>query len=161
MPSSGLNTLMRIRSGEKMEHIRETERVLRIASPDLIRISVFNPLLGTESWDNYQANIDTGNIAENYVSSNRSAYKHENFSQIELEELRKEMVRTYERWYYSMPARSKRIWERCLFYAENPTFLKKRIGRSFGLSQRDRSVLKGDEISASASVHAGHDHGDA
>ncbi|MDG1498440.1 MAG: radical SAM protein [Planctomycetota bacterium] len=144
--------------GETPKDIEETMRVLRIASPDLIRISVYNPLIGTESWDTNAANIDTDNIAENYVSSNRSAYKHENFSQVELEELRKDMVRNYERWYYTMGARNRRLFERCLFYAENPTFLKKRIGRLFGQSERDRSVLKGDEISAAARVSNDHSH---
>ena len=36
--------------GESVEDIKETEKVLRVAGPDLIRISVFNPLIGTESW---------------------------------------------------------------------------------------------------------------
>jgi len=40
-------------------------------------VSVFNPLIGTESWDGYLANIDLTDLSENYVSSNRSAYKHE------------------------------------------------------------------------------------
>ncbi len=126
--------------GETMEDIKETEKVLRVAGPDLIRISVFNPLIGTESWDNYQASIDVSDLTENYVSSNRSAYKHENFTQIELEELRKQMVRNYERWYYSYPARARRVWERGLYYLENPEFMKKRIGRAMGLVKRDRSV---------------------
>jgi radical SAM superfamily enzyme YgiQ (UPF0313 family) len=127
--------------GETPEDIKETEKVLRVAGPDLIRISVFNPLIGTESWDNYQASIDISDLTENYVSSNRSAYKHENFTQIELEELRKQMVRNYERWYYSYPARGRRVWERALYYLENPAYFKKRIGRALGLVQRDRSVL--------------------
>ncbi|MFT7661834.1 MAG: anaerobic magnesium-protoporphyrin IX monomethyl ester cyclase [Planctomycetota bacterium] len=127
--------------GESVEDIKETEKVLRVAGPDLIRISVFNPLIGTESWDNYQASIDISDLSENYVSSNRSAYKHENFTQIELEELRKQMVRNYERWYYSYPARGRRIFERSLYYLENPEYFKKRIGRAFGMVQRDRSVL--------------------
>jgi magnesium-protoporphyrin IX monomethyl ester (oxidative) cyclase len=128
--------------GESEQDIVETEKVLRVAGPDLIRISVFNPLIGTESWDNYQASIDISDLTENYVSSNRSAYKHENFTQIELEELRKRMVRNYERWYYSYPARGRRVLERALYYLENPAYFKKRIGRALGLVQGDRSVLK-------------------
>lgn len=128
--------------GETMEDIRETERVLRIAGPDLIRISVFNPLIGTESWDKYQANIDISDLRENYVSSNRSAYVHENFSQVELEELRKTMVRTYERWYYSSPARARRVMERTMYYLENPTYFRKRIGRALGVVPESRAVLK-------------------
>ena len=51
-------------------------------------------------------------LRENYVSSNRSAYVHENFSQVELEEMRKAIVRNYERWYYNYPQRLRRMIER-------------------------------------------------
>ena len=118
---------------ETMEDIKETERVLRLAGPDLVRVSVFNPLIGTESWDNYLANIDISDLRENYVSSNRSAYVHENFSQLELEEMRKAMVRNYERWYYGYGQRAKRMIERFGYYMENPTFAKKRLGRALGI----------------------------
>ena len=118
---------------ETPQDVEETERVLRLAAPDLVRVSVFNPLIGTESWDNYQANIDLSDLRDNYVSSNRSAYVHEHFSQIELEEIRKNMVRNYERWYYAYPQRAKRFIERSLYYLENPMFAKKRIGRAFGI----------------------------
>ncbi len=119
--------------GETPQDIEETEKVLRLAGPDLIRISVFNPLIGTESWDNYQASIDISDLSENYVSSNRSGYKHEHFTQVELEELRKNMVRSYERWYYSMPQRAKRFYERGLYYMENPQHGRKRLGRAMRL----------------------------
>jgi len=119
--------------GETAEDIAETEKVLKLAGPDLVRVSVFNPLIGTESWDNYQANIDISDLRENYVSSNRSAYVHENFSQVELEEMRKNMVRSYEKWYYAYGQRAKRFFERSLYYLENPNFGKKRLGRALGL----------------------------
>jgi radical SAM superfamily enzyme YgiQ (UPF0313 family) len=119
--------------GETPQDIVETEKVLRLAGPDLVRISVFNPLIGTESWDSYQANIDADDLRENYVSSNRSAYQHEHFTQLELEEMRKNMVRSYERWYYGYGQRSKRFMERMLYYMENPQFGKKRLGRAVGL----------------------------
>lgn len=119
--------------GETPADIEETEKVLRLAGPDLVRVSVFNPLIGTESWDNYQASIDIEDLRENYVSSNRSAYMHENFSQIELEEMRKNMVRNYERWYYAYPQRMKRVLERTMYYFENPLFARKRVGRALGI----------------------------
>jgi radical SAM superfamily enzyme YgiQ (UPF0313 family) len=125
--------------GETKQDIEETERVLKLASPDLVRVSVFNPLIGTESWDNYLANIDLKDLSENYVSSNRSAYVHEHFTQLELEELRKNMVRSYERWYYGYPQRAKRFVERMLYYMENPQFGRKRLGRAFGLVPPPRS----------------------
>ena len=119
--------------GETAEDIVETEKVLKLAGPDLVRVSVFNPLIGTESWDNYQANIDISDLRENYVSSNRSAYVHENFSQVELEEMRKNMVRSYEKWYYAYGQRARRFFERTMYYLENPNFGKKRLGRAVGL----------------------------
>ncbi|MBI5432181.1 MAG: radical SAM protein [Planctomycetes bacterium] len=119
--------------GETRRDIEETEKVLKLAGPDLVRVSVFNPLIGTESWDNYQASIDVSDLRENYVSSNRSAYMHENFSQVELEELRKNMVRNYERWYYGYNQRAKRFMERTMYYIENPKYGKKRLFRAIGL----------------------------
>lgn len=119
--------------GETAADIAETEKVLKLAGPDLVRVSVFNPLIGTESWDNYQASIDVDDLRENYVSSNRSAYCHENFSQVELEELRKNMVRSYEKWYYGYGQRAKRFMERSMYYLENPQFGRKRLGRALGL----------------------------
>jgi len=125
--------------GETPEDIEETEKVLRLAGPDLVRISVFNPLIGTESWDGYTANIDVSDLRENYVSSNRSAYKHENFSQLELEELRKNMVRSYEKWYFAYPQRTRRFMERLMYYMENPLYGRKRLGRAVGLVPPPRS----------------------
>jgi radical SAM superfamily enzyme YgiQ (UPF0313 family) len=119
--------------GETKEDIGETEKVMRLAGPDLIRISVYNPLIGTESWETNTANIDMDDVGENYVSSNRSAYSHENFSQVELEELRKNMARSYERWYYTYPQRVRRFYERALYYMENPLYGRKRLGRLVGL----------------------------
>jgi len=125
--------------GETKEDIAETEKVLRLAGPDLVRVSVFNPLIGTESWDGYTANIDVSDLRENYVSSNRSAYKHENFGQLELEELRKNMVRSYEKWYYAYPQRRRRFMERMMYYMENPLYGRKRLGRALGLVPAPRS----------------------
>ena len=82
----------------------QRRRNLRLAGPDLVRVSVFNPLIGTESWDNYQASIDVDDLRENYVSSNRSAYVHEHFSQVELEELRKLLPQAVRVWLRGRPA---------------------------------------------------------
>ena len=46
---------------------------------------------------------------------------------------RKNMVRSYERWYYAMPQRVRRSFERASYYLENPAFLKKRLGRALGV----------------------------
>jgi anaerobic magnesium-protoporphyrin IX monomethyl ester cyclase len=119
--------------GETAKDIEETEKVLRLAGPDLVRVSVFNPLIGTESWDGYLANIDVTDLRENYVSSNRSAYQHEHFTQLELEELRKNMVRSYEKWYYGYPQRTRRFLQRMMYYVENPAYGRKRLGRAVGL----------------------------
>ena len=139
--------------GETPEDIVETEKVLRLAGPDLVRISVFNPLIGTESWDNYQASIDVSDLRENYVSSNRSAYQHEHFGQLELEEMRKNMVRSYERWYYAYPQRARRFMERMFYYMENPQFGKKRLARAVGLVPPPR--VPGSIVDQEAATKAG------
>ena len=125
--------------GETKQDIEETEKVLRLAGPDLVRVSVFNPLIGTESWYGYTANFDVSDLRENYVSSNRSAYKHENFGQLELEEMRKNMVRSYEKWYYAYPQRTRRFMERMMYYMENPLYGRKRLGRALGIVPPPRS----------------------
>src|SRR4029079_16546440 len=119
--------------GETKEDIEETEKVLKLAGPDLVRVSVFNPLIGTESWDGYLANIDLTDLSENYVSSNRSAYKHEHFTQVEIEELRKKMARSYELWDEGSNERARRFMERAMYSLETPQFGKKRLGRALGL----------------------------
>ncbi len=43
------------------------------------------------------------------------------------------MVRSYEKWYYAMPQRLRRVYERALYYIENPQHGKKRVGRAIGL----------------------------
>jgi hypothetical protein len=52
---------------------------------------------------------------------------------VELEELRKNMVRSYERWYYGYGQRARRFMERAMYYMENPQFGKKRLGRALGI----------------------------
>jgi hypothetical protein len=84
------------------------------------------------------------------VSSNRSAYKHEHFTQVELEELRKNMVRSYERWYYGYNQRAKRFMERAMYYIENPQFGKKRVGRALGLVPPPKSQGVASRVMAEA-----------
>jgi hypothetical protein len=66
---------------------------------------------------------------------------HEHFNQVELEELRKNMVRSYERWYYGYGQRARRFFERTLYYIENPHFGKKRLGRALGLVPPPKSAM--------------------
>jgi radical SAM superfamily enzyme YgiQ (UPF0313 family) len=126
--------------GETKEDINETEKVLRVASPDLIRVSVFNPLVGTPSWDLLQARINIDDLTENYVSSNRSAYTHEHFSQEELETIKRDLVRSYERWYNSTNQRVTRYVDRVRFYLENPQQGAKRFKRAIGLHPQAKLV---------------------
>ncbi len=126
--------------GETREDIVETERVLKIASPDLIRVSVFNPLVGTPSWDLLQARINIDDLTENYVSSNRSAYTHEHFTQEELEEVKRDLVRSYERWYNSTNQKMARYMDRVRFYLENPRQGSNRLKRAVGLRPQAKLV---------------------
>ena len=118
--------------GETMEDVRETERVLKLANPDLIRVSVFNPLVGTPSWDQLRAYIDIEDLTENYVSSSRSAYCHDHFTQQELEDIKRDLIARYDRWYHSYPQRTRRYLTRVLYYLENPEEGMKRLRRALG-----------------------------
>lgn len=126
--------------GETKEDIAETEKVLRVASPDLIRVSVFNPLVGTPSWDLLQARINIDDLTENYVSSNRSAYSHEHFTQEELEEIKRDLVRSYERWYNGTNQKIARYFDRVRFYLENPQQGANRLKRAAGLRPQAKVV---------------------
>ncbi|MBK9384060.1 MAG: B12-binding domain-containing radical SAM protein [Planctomycetes bacterium] len=115
---------------ETLADIRETERLLRLAQPDLIRVSIFNPLVGTPSWEQLRAYIDTEDLSENYVSSNRSAYAHDHFSQDELERIKRELIERYERWYHGPLPKLKRSFERLRYYLENPSEGRSRLARA-------------------------------
>ncbi|MCB9883622.1 MAG: B12-binding domain-containing radical SAM protein [Planctomycetes bacterium] len=122
--------------GETMEDVRETQRVLKLANPDLVRVSVFNPLVGTPSWDQLRAYIDVEDLADNYVSSNRSAYCHDHFTQEELETIKRDLVDQYQRWYHSWPQRTRRYVDRVRYYVENPEEGWKRVKRAFRSGER-------------------------
>ncbi len=122
--------------GETLEDVRETERVMRLAMPDLIRISLFNPLTATESFETYKDRIDPNLVFTEYVDSDRSPYIHENFSNDELNHIRRRMVADYERWYGAAPQRLRRFLARVRFYLENPVLGRKRLQRAFGLDGR-------------------------
>lgn len=129
--------------GETLEDIRETERVMRLAMPDLIRASLFNPLTATESFDAYKDRIDTDLIFTEYVDSERSPYMHENFSNDELNRVRRKMVSDYERWYNKPAQRAKRWASRFQYYIENPDEGKLRVKRLFGAKKAEAPVGAG------------------
>jgi radical SAM superfamily enzyme YgiQ (UPF0313 family) len=118
---------------ETLEDIRETERVLRRAHPDLVRVSLFNPLIGTASWELARTRRSGAGLRENYVSSRRSAYEHEFFAPAELEALKDGLVRRYERWYRTFGPRARRALARLRFYLEHPRAGARRVGRACGL----------------------------
>jgi hypothetical protein len=53
--------------------------------------------------------------------------------------MRKNMVRSYEKWYYGYSQRGKRFMERMMYYMENPLYGRKRLGRAVGLVPPPRS----------------------
>lgn len=118
--------------GETIEDIRETERVMRLAMPDLIRASLFNPLTATESFETYKDRIDPDLVFTEYVDSERSPYIHEHFTNDELNRIRRRMVADYERWYNRAPQRARRWLYRLRYYLENPEEGKARLARALG-----------------------------
>ena len=125
---------------ETLEDIRETERVMRLAMPDLIRASLFNPLTATESFDAYKDRIDSELVFTEYVDSERSPYIHEHFDNDELNRIRRKMVSDYERWYNKPTQRAKRWMSRFQYYIENPEEGKHRVKRAVGLAKKQEAV---------------------
>lgn len=121
---------------ETLEDIRETERVMRLAMPDLIRASLFNPLTATESFEMYKDRIDQQLVFTEYVDSERSPYMHENFGNDELNRIRRKMVSDYERWYNQPTQRAMRWIARFQYYFENLEEGKSRVKRAFGLGPK-------------------------
>jgi anaerobic magnesium-protoporphyrin IX monomethyl ester cyclase len=130
---------------ETIEDIRETERVMRLAMPDLIRASLFNPLTATESFSMYKDRIDPKLVFTEYVDSERSPYIHENFDNDSLNRIRRQMVSDYERWYNSAPQRAKRWASRFQYYIENPDEGSARLKRALGLAKKPE---KGELVGA-------------
>lgn len=127
--------------GEKLEDIRETERVMRLAMPDLIRASLFNPLTATESFDAYKDRIDPELVFTEYVDSERSPYIHEHFANDELNRIRRKMVSDYERWYNNPTQRARRWMTRFQYYIENPDEGKERLKRAVGLAKKPQQTV--------------------
>lgn len=120
--------------GETAEDIAETEQRIREAHPDLIRISLFNPLTATASFQLYQDRIDPTLVNTEYVDSDRTPYMHEHFTNEELNMIRRRMIRDYERWYYAPRQRIDRWAQRVRYYSENPDEGWDRVKRALRLT---------------------------
>lgn len=104
---------------ETIEDIRETEAGIRAGMADRVRTSLFNPLTATASFEEYKDRIDPELVRTEYVDSDRSPYMHENFSNDELNSIKRRLVEDYEQWYESTPAKFRRFLYRIRYYVEN------------------------------------------
>lgn len=104
---------------ETLEDIQETERGIRAGIADRVRTSLFNPLTATASFEKYKDRIDPDLVRTEYVDSDRSPYMHENFSNDELNAIKRRVVEDYEAWYDSTPAKFRRYLYRIRYYIEN------------------------------------------
>jgi radical SAM superfamily enzyme YgiQ (UPF0313 family) len=104
---------------ETLEDIKETEAGIRAGMADRVRTSLFNPLTATASFEKYKDRIDPDLVRTEYVDSDRSPYIHENFSNDELNAIKRRLVEDYEGWYESFPARATRWLYRVRYYIEN------------------------------------------
>jgi radical SAM superfamily enzyme YgiQ (UPF0313 family) len=121
--------------GETMQDIQETASVLRLGMPDRVRTSLFNPLTATASFEQFKDRIDPDLVKTEYVDSDRSPYIHENFSNDELNRIKRNLVEDYEAWYESRPARVRRFLSRVRYYWENKDEGKARLARAFSFGR--------------------------
>lgn len=121
--------------GETMQDIENTARVLREGMPDRVRTSLFNPLTATASFEKFKGRIDPELVLTEYVDSDRSPYIHENFSNDDLNRIKRTLVEDYEAWYESAPARRRRFLARMRYYWENKDEGKARLARAFSFGR--------------------------
>jgi len=117
--------------GETQTDYDNTARVMKESMPDRIRTSLFNPLTATASFEQFKDRIDPTLVKTEYVDSDRSPYIHENFSNDELNQIKRKLVEEYEAWYDSAPARWRRFVARMRYYLENRDEGKARVARLF------------------------------
>lgn len=134
--------------GETMQDFENTATVMKQAMPDRIRTSLFNPLTATASFEQFKDRIDPTLVKTEYVDSDRSPYIHENFTNDELNEVKRKLVEDYEAWYDSAPARWRRFMSRMRYYMENRDEGKARLARalSFGRVKAPAPMGDGPEI---------------
>jgi radical SAM superfamily enzyme YgiQ (UPF0313 family) len=121
--------------GETMQDIQETAEVMRLGMPDRVRTSLFNPLTATASFEQFKDRIDPDLVKTEYVDSDRSPYIHENFSNDDLNRIKRNLVEEYEAWYESRPARMRRFLARVRYYWENKDEGKARLARAFSFGR--------------------------
>ena len=131
--------------GETMEDIENTARVMREGMPDRVRTSLFNPLTATASFEKFKGRIDPSLVKTEYVDSDRSPYIHENFSNDELNRIKRQLVEDYEAWYESRGARRRRFLSRMRYYWENKDEGKARLARAFSFGRIKAPQTIGDE----------------
>ena len=106
--------------GETLEDFAHTERMLRRAHPDLVRTSLFNPLIASPSFELYKDRIDMDLVFKEYVDSDGTPYRHENFTTEELNEIKRRIRADYEAWYARPRQRLVRKLWKLRFLAEHP-----------------------------------------
>jgi radical SAM superfamily enzyme YgiQ (UPF0313 family) len=106
--------------GETTEDLELTAGMLKTAHPDMVRTALFNPLIGSPSFDIYHDRIDMDMIFKEFVASGGTPYRHENFTPEELRDAERKLVADYEAW-YGRPAQRFRRWlSRMKFYLSHP-----------------------------------------
>ena len=79
------------------------------------------------------------------MDSDRSPYIHENFTNDELNALKRKLVEDYEAWYDSTPARIRRFLYRVRYYIENwDDEGKARVARLFRFGKVKTAQTVGD-----------------
>jgi radical SAM superfamily enzyme YgiQ (UPF0313 family) len=129
--------------GETMEDFDLTASMLREAHPDMVRTALFNPLIGSPSFEIYHDRIDFDLIFKEYVASSGTPYIHENFTNEELCEIEKRLVREYSEWYEQPAQRFKRWLARMRFYLRYPGCALARFHEKIGPKVPGGALVKG------------------
>ncbi len=135
--------------GETQQDFDNTAKIMREGMPDRIRTSLFNPLTATASFEQFKDRIDPELVKTEYVDSDRSPYMHENFSNDELNMIKRKLVEDYEEWYEATPAKMRRFMSRIRYYMENRDEGKARLARALrlgGANVRSPTTVDGPEI---------------
>jgi radical SAM superfamily enzyme YgiQ (UPF0313 family) len=105
---------------ETEEDFALTAQMLKEAHPDMVRTSLFNPLIASPSFDLYRDRIDMDLIFTEYVDSEGTPYRHEHFSVEELNRHKHRLRADFEAWYGKPAQRLKRKLSKLRFFLENP-----------------------------------------
>lgn len=107
---------------ETMEDIKATEDMFRKAQPNMIAVSLLNPMPGTEVYDTLlrEGKLTSHDWSEHHYYHRGEVFKHEHFTNEELKEIRERMTTDYMRFFHSPQQRAWRKLQQAKFFVTHP-----------------------------------------